>query len=224
MKLYLLLFLPVLSFISSCKKEDQAPELGHHIDHNMVVNYTSIWKSEFLRRNKMSEDYFNAHITEIKTSSNEWNSGVSFRVDYVVKIDWAEIKSFDNFLIKFSSKDDTYRYLNIPRDTFYGLKEIQLVMDKKVWSKMQPINPIENLVYSSKKAAISALHDSLNNEYISLESLWFTYDVPGQPQDDGFPYMLGSGTINHKENECYDGQLNLVTGKTEGNETRCWVN
>jgi hypothetical protein len=223
MKLYLLLFLTGFSFIYSCKKEDPVPELGHCIDQALIDNYTSIWKSEFLRRNKMTEDYFNAHIMDVRTSSSEWNSGISFRVDYFVIIDWAKIKSFDDFLVKFSSKDDTYQYLNIPRDTFLGLKEIQLVMDKKVWSKMQPIKPVEKLLYPSEKAALSALHDSLNNRYISDESLRYTFDVPGQA-DDGFPYMIGRGTINHKENKCYDGHINLITGEPYGQEDACWVN
>jgi len=61
--------------------------------------YFSIWKELLLSRNQMSQDYFNSHITPCNTSIDKWNDGITFRISYKVKIEWAEVLLGDQFII-----------------------------------------------------------------------------------------------------------------------------
>ena len=72
---------------------ERRPLRGHVIPAEQIEFYTDFWKTEFLARNGMSQAYFDAHITDVDTWSHTWNSGISFRVIYLVTIDWAVIST-----------------------------------------------------------------------------------------------------------------------------------
>src|SRR6187549_3139506 len=87
----------------SCKKE-RTPD-STCLNDSQTAYYLDFWKKEFVKRNAMSQEWFDQHISDVKTSANCWNSGITFRVEYKVKIDWAVMDDYSDFMVKLSSSD-----------------------------------------------------------------------------------------------------------------------
>lgn len=193
------------------------------LNEKQTQEYLNIWKSELLRSSNMSIDYFKSHISELKTSVNCRNNTVSFRVDYVVTIDWAKIKTHDQFIVMLSSKDAAYKQWGFPRDSFLTADQIKVILEKDIYqSAVGPVKPISGLKYKTRGKAIRAMHDSTGYKQILPAAL--SYYVPGKaPRSDGLPYFLLVGTIDVKQNLCVNGYFNLLTGESKTNSVRCVV-
>lgn len=218
-------FMFIFCIMFSCKKDkvvdNQTRTGGNSIDSTYTSYCFNFWKNEFLTRNSMNDTYFNSHISQVKTSLDYWNSGITFSVAYKVTIDWAIIDNNDEFMVKLYSTESAYQYLNIPRDTFLNETQIKIIIDNNVFnSAIGPVKPINHLLYSSYNIAVQAFKDSANSNEILPDRL--SYYVPGKfPRKDGNPYFIGSGVINQSENKCINGYFNLVTGKSQANTTVC---
>ena len=220
MKKIICLIAVCLAFLS-CKKDDTQDKSC--IDDTWTAYYLDFWKEEFLKRNSMSPGYFDAHISQIKTSTNCWNSGITFRVSYKVTIDWAEIDDYNDFMIKLASSDPAYQHLSIPRDTFLNASQLQIILDNEVASSsIGPVKSISSLKYGSYSTAVKAFQDSVKSRFIVPERM--NYFVPGKlPRKDGYPYFIGYGIINRDLNQCIYGYFNLVTGESYADTTACEV-
>jgi hypothetical protein len=220
------IILLVLIFAFSCKKDksnsNQAPN-NVCMDSSTTATYLDFWKSEFLIRDTMTSAYFNSHISQIKASANCYNSGISFRVDYKVTIDWAVIDDYNQFIVELYSSEPAYQYLNIPRDQFLGTSVLQTILNNSVeGSYIGYVKSITSLPYSSNAIAIQAFQDSVGSSVILPQSI--SYYVPGKlPHKDGYPYFLGFGTINDSLNQCIEGYFNLVTGQSHSDTTVCRI-
>lgn len=215
-KVLLVVFL--FSTIISCEK----PALDL-CDSEECNTYFNIWKELIISRNQLSEVYFNDHIFPYKTEIDNWNDGKSFRVDYKVKIDWAEANLSDQFIIWLDpSTDGLYPSKPTPRSTNLSKSQINSLLDIFAFSSsIHKIAKIDHLKYNSREEAIEVLRDSsgVNN----LGSGEVTYENPSFNIGLGHPFLKVSATINMNENKCLSGKINLVTGVTEVREQPCVI-
>ena len=79
--------------------------------------YLGIWKSQFLKRNRIDQTYFDNHV-RVRDADVEcsWQSGLSFRVQYTVTFGWAAIEAQDQLVILLYESESAYRHLPLGRD------------------------------------------------------------------------------------------------------------
>ena len=209
--------------LAACSPEDPVQHPTACIPEDESAHYADLWKREFMGRNNISESYFDTHISSIWTSSNCWNSGITFQINYRITIDWAIIDRADKFIVMLSSSTNAYQYLDIPRDVFLDDVHIGLVLDNSVFgSSVGPVVPLENLPYESCWDAVLAFQDSAGSEEMLPTRI--AYYVPGKiPRVDGYPYFIGWGIIDLDANECIDGYFNLFSSESDAWMTYCVI-
>lgn len=176
--------------------------------------YLEIWKSQFLKRNRMDRAYFDTHVQVRKYDVEcSWVSGLSFRVEYTVKFDWAAIEAQDQLVVMLYESESAYRHLPLKRDHFFDEAEIALTIDKTVFfSEISSVKPSDKLAFPNHAAALEAFRAKAGTK--DLDNVRLAFYVPGNvPRIDGHPYMLGRGVLNEAQNQCVEGHVNLVTGK-----------
>ena len=208
----------LFTIIFSCEK--QVKDLCGSEECN---TYFNIWKELIISRNQLSEIYFNDHIFPYKTEIDSWNDGKSFRVEYKVKIDWAEANLSDQFIVWLDpSTDGLYPSKPTPRSTNLSKNQINSLLDIFAFSSsIHKIAKIDHLKYDLREEAIEVLQvaSGVNN----LGRGEVTYENPGFNIDLGHPFLKVSATINMSENKCLSGKINLVTGETEVREQPCAI-
>lgn len=206
---------------SECNFDSNIAISGNVLTQNQQDDYFKIWKSILMRNSNMSEAYFANHITKYVITSSEWDGGISFRVNYIMHIDWIDIKCHDAFLVKMNSAYHAYQYLNIPRDIFFNQNQIESNISSKVDS-ISFYNLIENLKFKDCNELNKAIKKS--SGYNEAKTDYATYYVPGNvPRENGDPYVIIKGTINDKDNECITGKINLNTGVCNVRKSVCRV-
>ena len=196
---------------------------GNVLTQNQQDKYFGIWKSLFMEKSNMTESYFNNHIVNYVITSMEWNAGTSFRIDYVIHIDWIDIRCSDAFLVKMNSSYDSYEYLNIPRDVFFEQSQIDSNIASKVDSEISYFNLLEKLKYKDCTELRTAIKDSSGYSVALPDNA--TYYVPGKiPREDGDPYVTIRGIVSQQNNKCLRGHINLKTGEWKVWEDACQVN
>ncbi|WP_109358881.1 hypothetical protein [Brumimicrobium oceani] len=194
--------------------------MGNILSQNQQNEYFEIWKSLVMNKSAMSESYFDAHIVDYKISSIAWNAGVSFRIDYQLKIDWMTINCQDEFLVTMNSSYEAFEHLNIPRDVNFDESQIDFNINNMVHSEISSYNLLDQLKYNNCDELKTAIKDSTGYQVAVPDRA--TYYVPGKlPREDGDPYVLIIGTINNQENKCLKGHINLNTGEWEAWEDVC---
>jgi hypothetical protein len=109
----------IFTIIFSCEKSTDFCESGE------CQKYFKIWKDIFISRNQLSESYFNDHVFPYRTDIDSWNDGKSFRVEYKIKIDWAEANLSDQFIIWIDpSTTGLYPSIPTPRSTYLSKDQI----------------------------------------------------------------------------------------------------
>ncbi|MFT5819640.1 MAG: hypothetical protein ACI8ZM_000865 [Crocinitomix sp.] len=228
-----LVFLTALFLFTACDKTTCEPaeitcdfktDLGTAesiLPESQMNDYYDIWKTLLMEKSGMSETYFNAHITDYHLSSHAWNAGTSFRIDYIMTIDWIDIKCHDQFLVYMDGSYGAYGHLNIERDVFFNAEQIETNIANDVHSTVNYFNTIETLKYSNCTEVYAAVNPTENTN-VSLGHV--SYYVPGKlPHSDGNPYIMLTGRVCNSENDCWAGYINLVTGEKEVYQTACVI-
>jgi len=213
-------FLTVIltTLLLSCKKEKV-----DICDSQVCVEYQNIWKELFLTRNNITNEYFDEHITITHTNISSWNEGESFRIDYYVEIDWAKISAHDQFIIKKSPNAPPYPSLNIPVDTYLTKEDIKKAVNHLAFSSyMTRMYQYNHLKYSSKHKAIKAVKSFIPYKNPSLKRLYYKQDKYNLTSN-GHPFFEGGGTINNENNECFNCEIDLITGEITYHKTVCWI-
>jgi hypothetical protein len=191
---------------------------GNVLSDSQQINYFNIWKAILLKKNSMTEDYYKNHISKQVITSSEWSGGISFRVDYIMHIDWIDIKCSDAFFVKMNSSYTPYGYLNIPRDVFFDQGQIESNITNGANSEISVYNLAGKIKYKDCCELINAMKK--NSGYEQAEIDYASYYVPGNvPRENGDPYVMIKGTVNKTENLCLNGHMNLITG-----ECKVWLN
>jgi hypothetical protein len=217
MKNNILIFF-LLTLLFSCEK--QGTDFCDSADCN---TYFKIWKELIISRNQLSENYFNEHIFPYKTVIDSWNDGKSFRVEYKVKIGWAESNLADQFIIWLDpSTTGLYPSKPTPRSTNLTRDQINRLLDIFAFSSsIHKIAKIDNLKFDSRDEAISVLQlaSGVNN----FDSGEVSYKEPDFNADSGHPFLKVFATINKSENKCMSGKIDLVTGEVEVRSQPCTI-
>jgi len=181
---------------------------------SLCFRYYKIWKDLVKDRNFLSEEYFQTHIfpTEAGTGPRGKSGDVDFVIWYKVKIDWAEMACYNQFVIKIGEAG-----------TYLTEKELVPILIKGAYgSSILKMIPLEKLKYSSQEEAVKALQEIANCDRLKFRAA--SLYVPGRiPRVDGYPYLLGWGEIDESENKCIVGYINLVTGEGQAHETVCVI-
>lgn len=216
MRKYLLIS-SLLAIIFSCEKETD------FCSSKECQDYFSIWKTLFISRNQISESYFDDHIYPFRTQIDRTNDGQFFRVDYKIKIDWAESNLSDQFAIWLDpSTAGLYPSIPAPRSKFLTKDQIgEMVNIFAFNSTIQKVSAVEHLKYGSRKDALNELRVASGISDLGDGEVF--YISPGFFEDPGHPLLRVKATINQSENRCMQGILNLVTGECEIRETACIV-
>jgi hypothetical protein len=186
--------------------------------------YFTIWKDLLMSRNQMSKDYFDNHITPCNTSIDKWDDGISFRIYYKVKIEWAEILLGDQFIIRLSpSTSGLYPSLSLPRDTLLTKDQINSAFSLMAFSSsMNTISSINELKYHSLTEALNAVIRGSGVDTLCTSDLY--YDPPQMDlAESGQPYIRAYGILNWNENKCITSQMNLYTGEVKVIFNQCMI-
>ncbi len=218
-------------FVCSCSKYDDSyicdfdtsvQSWGSVIEDSLSDHYFGIWKTLLKEMNNMSEEDYNEHITKTAISSDEWDAGITVVVNYIVNIDWIDIKCQDKFVIRMNSDYSPYQYLNIPRDVFFDQSQIEFNIAHNADSEISMYNLDVRLKYDNCREVCRAAERA--SGYKEIRPDYVSFYVPGNvPRENGDPYMMMSGTIDESENRCLTGKINLVTGECDINETVCII-
>lgn len=207
-----------LTFIFSCEKVTT-----DFCDSEECNTYFKIWKDLIISRNQLSESYFNEHVFPYRTEIDSWNDGKSFRVDYKIKIDWAEANLGDQFIIWLDpSTVGLYPSKPTPRSTNLSKAQINSLLDIFAFSSsIHKVAKIDHLKYDSREEAIRVLQVASGVE--NLGSGEVSYQNPSFNIDLGHPFLKVFATLNRNENKCLSGKLNLITGDSEIREQPCAI-
>ena len=207
----------LFTILFSCEKKDDL------CDTDTCNTYFKIWKELLISRNQLSESYFNDHVFPYRTEIDSWNDGKSFRVEYKIKIDWAEANLSDQFIIWLDpSTVGIYPSKPTPRSTNLSKAQINSLLDVFAFSSsIHKVAEIDHLKYASREEAIRVLQvasgvDNLGSGEVSYENPSFNIDL-------GQPFLKVYATINKNENKCMSGKLNLITGDSEIREQPCMI-
>jgi hypothetical protein len=162
----------------------------------------------------MTRDYFDNHITPCMTSINKWNSGISFRVSYRVKIDWSEVMLWDQFIIWISpSTSGLYPSLNLPRNTLLTKDQISTAASLMAFStRINTISSISNLKYQSLDEAMNTLIRASGVDKLCTSEIFYERPNMVEPPS-GHPFLQSNGALSWDRNECITSQIDLYTGE-----------
>lgn len=203
--------------VCNCNVDIQSPpKTSPLLSDSLLKFYISLWKSELQQKNNMPEDYFNKHIKDTAVSVGVLENGdVVFRMDYLLTIDWAKIRAYDEFAIKLSSTDDAWQYLNMPRNVYYNTEWVKFSIAHDIFSHISRVQLTDKISFVNCDQAKDALRGRTGYSQICPD--YFSLDK------DGYALFSGSGTINSNENKCVSGSINLVTGKTQADIMPCAI-
>jgi hypothetical protein len=206
----------LFTLLPSCEKADLC-------ESENCTEYFNIWKSLFISRNNLTQEYFDKHIKPTYSEIDSWMEGQSFRVEYKVKIDWAEANLADQFIIWIDpSTEGLYPSLHLPRSTYLTKAQINSALDIFACSSsIYEVAGIDHLKYSSRREAISVLEQASGVDNLDDGEIW--YQNPSFNECLGHPFLWITDEINRSENKCISCKLDLFSGETEVRETSCWV-
>lgn len=186
--------------------------------------YFAIWKELFLSKNQMDQQFFNEHITLCSTALHKWNDGISFEIYYKAKIDWAEDRLSDKFIIWLSpTTSGLYPTLYVPRNVLLSNNQIITILDGDAFSsRIYNVTPIENLKYSSLQEAMEALILASKVDTLCTRYIYFQQPSPDSIPT-GHPILESSATLNWSENRCITSTIDLVTGEVKVNFNVCII-
>ena len=208
----------LLTVIFSCEKPTE------FCNSEECQKYYSIWKELFISRNNLTAGYFDEHIFPYLTETTSWNDGKSFRVEYIVRIDWAEARLADQFIIWIDpSTAGLYPSVPTPRSTYLSKDQINKLLDLFAFSSsLYKVEGIDHLKYSTREEAVKVLEaaSGINN----FDGWEVYFKSPGFMEYPGHPFLRVSATIDKSKNECLSGNINLVTGETVIRNRPCAIN
>jgi hypothetical protein len=143
-------FAVVLMF-TACKKEN----IIDICDDPLCTQYQAVWKDLLMRRNDISEDWFQEHIsvnrTFLRTIPGAYQS---LHVLYTINIDWAALETADAFAIFIDSAAPDSIHFWLPKNAYLGVTEISAAVDSAaLGSTVNVIAPVEALAFATETHA-----------------------------------------------------------------------
>ncbi|MDD4955398.1 MAG: hypothetical protein PHP17_05120 [Candidatus Omnitrophica bacterium] len=178
-----------------------------------IKQYLDIWKEFVISSQKISEGYFNKHITLIKAYESQNIYGTFFVVDYEYKVSWAKVFLCDNFIIK---KKDSAKYLS--KDEIYSIPAPDGGLKERVFlssacdnvKRMKEINTIIAKEEAEKTLRLECFSAMKESEVLLT--------------NEGKLALQGSAIVSEKDNKCKWASVDLETGKLlDCRDTACFI-
>ncbi len=234
-----LIFLVLLFTITSCEKEsifpthvedgfkkkktscipqepeDRIPE--DNCSTELCNQYFPIWKELFQEKNNLNEDFMDTHITIHKTSTTNWKKGISFRVCYEVKFDWARAYNCDSFIINITADDKYYPLLDLPRETDLTKDKIRIAIENRAFSsELTRLDNTGEIAYSTQEAAMKDLIDASEVTTLCVRQIKVDYK-------SGHLILSAYAQYEGEENSCILGKLDLITKTKDISDMPCFI-
>lgn len=197
---------------------------GTFCQSDTCQTYLIIWKNLLMSRNQMTQNYFNDHITPCETSIDKWNSGISFRITYNVKVDWAEVQLWDTFIIWLApNTTGLYPSLDLPRNILLTKDQINSAANIMAFStSINTITSINSLKYNSVNEAMKDLSRASGVDKLCRYE--FYYERPHMVvPPSGYPFIRAYAVLSNEANSCMTSQLNLYTGEADVTINPCMI-
>ena len=234
MRYPILILIASIFVFSSCDKEKQIrkttcnqPDDYEYLNNYKVdtmcssdfcLEYFNIWKELIKEKNNLSQDFIDAHIEYCYSEINSWADGVSFRICYKFKVDWAIAYNCDQFIIKINADNTYYPALDLPRDTYLTKEKVKIAVDNRAFSSdISKMTNKSNLEYIDMESALDELIDFSGVNILCMNRV--TLD-----DDTGNLILEASAQYENEENSCIQGTIDLISGGKNVNGTPCWIN
>lgn len=200
-------------------------------DASTEVNekYETVWKNLFIRKNKITEDYFNEHFsvldTGISTDQSYWLSlGTRgdlvkargreyYNVMYKVSVDWAQLSNIDYFAIRENNSDAYFTSAEVEENAFIP-EEVEKYPRKR--SQISLFLPVDKLKKTFLESVQSLRElDEPMTQYIEPQYIYLN--------NAGEIAIYGSGCADYKTNIGVEGDYNVNTGKGTFNQKYCRI-
>ena len=228
------LVLLVLFVFSSCDKEKQirTTTCNQPVDYEYLENYKvdtmcssdlcieyfNIWKDLIKEKNNLSQDFIDTHIEYCYSEINSWADGISFRICYKFKVDWAIAYNCDQFIIKIHADNTHYPTLDLPRDTYLTKEKVKIAVDNRAFSSdIIKMSSIDKIKYTTMDNALQDLIGYSGVNQLCLNMITIN-------DDNGDLILEASAQYENEENSCVIGTIDLITGDKEVKDTPCWIN
>jgi hypothetical protein len=173
-----------------------------------TMAYLPLWKKLFLKRNRMSEEYYNDHIRVMATSmrQSEWDGEPEdrFQIHYYYHVDWAYVKLQDGFSL---NKD-----YNEITEVITGVLSGDDIYNPGLWSLR------DSLGVGLSVSRVSSTHhiagrDVIRETVMNKSPLLFI-DVNKHLRlnDEGELILKVYGIENEEENKCLVADMILKDG------------
>lgn len=227
----------LISFSVSCEKSAEMkssadcetetlhePQITDFISQSpLAVKYYPVWKSRFMQRNKLSEEFFNKHITVhyVDTSYISYNLATALVISYTYHSEWAVTGSGEQMTIRINDSASPLFSSNIPLNTDLTSEQIDNLGSNNPATLPHfyyPVSKDTKLKFNDLNSAKDALRTYLKldklcnfgigiNETGQLELRYYDSDMSDTSEGGGY--------------YCRNVNLNLITGNIKLNEGIC---
>lgn len=185
---------------------------------DLCLEYFNIWKELIKEKNNLSQEFIDAHIEYCYSEINSWAKGVSFRICYKLKVDWAIAYSCDQFIIKINADNTYYPALDLPRDTYLTREKVKIAVDNRAFSSdIIKVSNNDKIKYSTMDNALQDLIGFSGVNQLCLSMITIN-------ADNGDLILEASAQYENEENSCVIGTIDLITGEKEVIDTPCLIN
>lgn len=229
-----LISIVLITIFFSCKKDNQevqertvtcTPQYSEYksldtfkIDtistSEICTGYFNIWKKIFKEQNNISDTFFDEHIIIRSSFLHFWNHGVSYRVSYYFKMDWATVSNSDKFIVKIYSSNNSYQ--SLPREVYLSEEEIRYALNQS--SSLSDIIPLStsNLMFTSMDNALNHLIEAAKVETLCTSYIYLD-------DKDGHIKLEAWAEYENEENSCIKGLIDLISGETKVVDFPCMI-
>lgn len=208
---------------ATCNQSDEYDYLNNYAADQICTSdtcteYLSLWKELFFEKNHISEDFYEDHVELARAGMNSWKKGVSFRVCYRVKIDWAIAYNCDSFIIKINENNNYFASLNLPRDIYLSKDQIEIAIENRAFSSsLNTISNSEDLQFISMNDALASLIIAANINTLCSKRIFINKETGHLTLEAYAQYM-------DEYNSCIQGSIDLINGNTTVRDIPCWIN
>ncbi|PID70368.1 MAG: hypothetical protein CR985_02795 [Flavobacteriales bacterium] len=233
MKYPTIIFLAVIFVLAACEKDIQTRKttctqqgdydyldnynVGVMCSSNLCNVYYEIWKELIKEKNNLSQDFIDSHIILCHSEIDSWANGISFRICYKIKLDWAIAYNCDQFIIKINKENTLYPSLDLPRDTYLTKDKIKIAVDNRAFSSdISKITNKSDLEYIDMESALNELIDFSGVNILCMNRV-------ALDDDTGNLVLEASAQYENEENSCIQGTIDLISGDKNVNNIPCWI-
>lgn len=180
----------------------------------LCSTYTAIWKELFMQENRMTEAYFNTHISITYSTILKGYSGENFYIHYRVTNDWAIAEGGDILRIYMTTVGDDFPDINLPLGQYLSLENLQLAIQHHgTGSRINKAPKTGPLKYRSRQEAMYVLLKEANVDKLCFNRIFLSHHL-------GTLTLEAYGRYEDEDNVCVKGTIDLITGSIDIDEDK----